>query len=460
VADDTPGRSLTQQLAHYWADARFEDLPAATVELAKLFLLDTLAACVAGAGTEVVRIALATAHAAAERQDGSAPVWGASRTLPAPLAAMVNGTSAHALELDDFGGCGHSGAVVIPAIGALAAGRRVSGREFLVALVCGYDIAARTLEGAGGYRRVNDLGWHSTGVFGSFGAAAAAARILRLEPARFADALGIAGTFTGGIWAFLRDGAMTKRFHPGKASENGLMAAMLAANGMSGPGEVLDAPWGGLFSTYAPQVASPRQTLAGLGADFLISRSGIKPYACCRGLHSAVDAMRTLIAQAGASSADIVGVEIAGNEQYALQFDRPRVSSLLEAQFSAQYTVAVTAVLESAGLDAFSPLQSEHPEVARLMACVRVLAGRTLRIGEYPPVRLRLADGRILETQVNSPRGAPDNPLSLAEVRAKAGLLIDPVLGAGRSGLLADAIASLEAVDDVREMLRLCVPSA
>jgi 2-methylcitrate dehydratase PrpD len=170
--------------------------------------------------------------------------------------------------------------------------------------------------------------------------------------------------------------------------------------------------------------------------------------------------MRTLIARAGASSADIMEVEIAGNEQYALQFDRPKVSSLLEAQFSAQYTVAVTAALESAGLDAFSPLQSEHPEVARLMACVRVLAGRTLRIGEYPPVRLRLADGRILETQVNSPRGAPDNPLSLAEVRAKAGLLIGPVLGARRSGLLADAIASLEAVDDVREMLRLCVPSA
>ena len=135
------------------------------------------------------------------------------------MAAMVNGTSAHALELDDFGGCGHSGAVVIPAVCALAGRHSFSGKEAITALVAGYDLAARTLEGAGGYRAVQDLGWHSTGICGSFGAAAASAKLMKLDAERFADALGVAGTFTGGIWAFLADGAMTKRFHPGKASE-------------------------------------------------------------------------------------------------------------------------------------------------------------------------------------------------------------------------------------------------
>ena len=99
-----------------------------------------------------------------------------------------------------------------------------------MALLAGYDLAARVLEGAGGYRPHNDLGWHSTGTCGSFGAAAAAARSLGARSLdRFADALGIAGTFTGGIWAFLADGAMTKRFHPGKAAENGLSAALAGA---------------------------------------------------------------------------------------------------------------------------------------------------------------------------------------------------------------------------------------
>lgn len=458
VRDARSDPTLTQGLAQFWAGARYEDLPARTVELAKLFLLDTVAAGIAGASTEVVGITLAAAQAAAERRGGSAPVWGRSESLPAPLAAMVNGTSAHALELDDFGGCGHSGAVVVPAIGALAASRPVSGKEFLVSMVCGYDIAARTLEGAGGYRRVNDLGWHSTGVFGSFGAAGAAARLLQLDARRFADALGIAGTFTGGTWAFLRDGAMTKRFHPGKAAENGVTAALLAANGMTGPAEVLEAPWGGLFSTYVREVQCQEATLAALGSEFLISRSGIKPYACCRGLHSAVDAMLMMMAEAGVSSSAISDVAIDGNEQFARQFDRPEVASLIEAQFSAQYVVALTAALGSCGLDGFLPLRTDHPEVARLMRRVRVFSTRSMALGEYPPVRMWLADGRKLERQVNSPRGAPDNPLSAGEVREKAGALMKPVLGPDRCHGLIEAISSLERADDVRDVLGGCVP--
>src|SRR5262249_56271649 len=103
-------------------------------------------------------------------------------------------------------------------------------------------------------------GRRCTGTCGSFGAAAAAAKMLGLDPERFADALGIAGTFTGGIWAFLADGAMTKRFHPGKAAENGLSAALLAQAGMTGPRQVLEAQWGGLFSTYTPAIPPPATT--------------------------------------------------------------------------------------------------------------------------------------------------------------------------------------------------------
>jgi 2-methylcitrate dehydratase PrpD len=240
--------TLTESLASYWAAARFEDLPSDTVALAKGFLIDTLAAGIAGSRTDVVDAALKAAQSAAESA-GSGTVWGRSEKLPAPMAAMVNGTSAHALELDDFGGCGHSGAVVIPAVLALAGRTTFTGKEALNALVAGYDLAARILEGAGGYQPHNDLGWHSTGTCGSFGSAAASAKLLGLDAGQFADALGIAGTFTGGIWAFLADGAMTKRFHPGKAAENGLSAALLAQAGMSGPRMVVEAEWGGFFST-------------------------------------------------------------------------------------------------------------------------------------------------------------------------------------------------------------------
>ena len=112
------------------------------------------------------------------------PCCGAATTLlPAPQAALVNGTASHALELDDFGGCGHSGAVVVPVVCALVGRGGISGREALMGLLAGYDLAARVLEGAGGYRPHNDLGWHSTGTCGSFGAAAAAARMLQTRRA-------------------------------------------------------------------------------------------------------------------------------------------------------------------------------------------------------------------------------------------------------------------------------------
>jgi 2-methylcitrate dehydratase PrpD len=457
-----PGRAvqatLVEQLAHYWSRARLEDVPEATVELAKRFLIDTLAAGIAGAGSAVAEAVLRAARAAAECSSGSAGVWGRHARLPAPKAALVNGTAAHALELDDFGGCGHSGAVVVPVVLAMTALRRSSGREALLALLAGYDVAARVLEGAGGYRPHNDLGWHSTGTCGSFGAAAAAARILGLDAAAYADALGIAGTFTGGIWAFLADGAMTKRLHPGKAAENGACAALLAQAGMTGPRQVLEAPWGGFYATYAGASATPQLALAGLGTEFRIARSGIKPYACCRGLHAGIDALWQMMQELEATGADIARLVVHGNAQFCRQFDRVAPTNLLEAQFSMQYALAVAAVSGRATLDQFEPLRTSHPEVQRLMAATELLADRSIPAGDYPPLEIALADGRRLERHVRFAKGAPENPLSAAEHATKTTSLIDAVLGASRRRAITAAVERLETLDDVQDLASLLGP--
>ena len=454
------GGSLTESLANYWSAARYEDLPPETVRLAKRFLIDTLAAGIAGAHTEVVDAALAAAQVSVEATTGSATLWGRTEKLPAPMAAMVNGTAAHALELDDFGGCGHSGAVVTPAICALAGRLSFGGKEAITALVAGYDLAARTLEGAGGYRPVNDLGWHSTGICGSFGAAAASAKLMGLDAERFADALGVAGTFTGGIWAFLADGAMTKRFHPGKAAENGLSAALLAQAGMTGPRKVLEAEWGGFYSTYAKGIATPEATLAGLGKEFRIARSGMKPYACCRGLHACQDAILELMPELGISSSQIAGMVVHGNDQYRLQFDRVEVDNLLEAQFSIQYALAVGATSGRGTLDQFTPLRTAEPEVQRLMRATKVLADRAVKPGEYPPLELVLSDGRRIERHIRFAKGAPERPLSDDELGVKVASLLEPALGAARSRELTDCVAGLESVKDFRDLVRLLVPES
>ena len=453
-------RTLTETLADYWSAARYEDLPPDTVRLAKRFLIDTLAAGIAGAKTDVVDAALGAAQSAVEARSGSAALWGRPETLPAPMAAMVNGTAAHALELDDFGGCGHSGAVVTPALCALAGRVSFSGKEAITALVAGYDLAARTLDGAGGYRPHNDLGWHSTGTCGSFGAAAVSARLLGLDAERFSDALGVAGTFTGGIWAFLADGAMTKRFHPGKAAENGLTAALLAQSGMTGPRQVLEAEWGGFFSTYARGIAAPEVTLAGLGREFRIERSGMKPYACCRGLHACQDALFDLMHELGVDSTQIAGMVVHGNDQYRRQFDRLEIGGMLDAQFSIQYVLAVGATSGRGTLDQFSPLRTNEPEVQRLMRATTVLADRTVKPGQYPPLEIILSDGRRMERFIPFAKGAPERPLTDAELKVKTDSLLVPALGAARAKELTDTIAGLESVQDFREVIRLLVPQA
>jgi len=452
---DAAAGTLIEQAADYWSTARYEDVTPEAVRLAKRFLLDTLAAGIAGSGSDVVEVAIAAARAGTESSSGSAILWGRDATLPAPQAALVNGTSSHAYELDDFGGCGHSGAVVVPVVMALTGRGGISGRDALMSLLAGYDLAARTLEGAGGYRRHNDLGWHSTGTCGSFGAAAAAARLLKLDSARFADALGIAGTFTGGIWAFLADGAMTKRFHPGKAAENGLSAALLAQAGMTGPRQVLEVKWGGFFSTYAPGIATPEATLDGLGKEFRIDRSGMKPYACCRGLHACIDALFQIMQETGADAQAIRRMIVHGNAQFCLQFDRPEPVNLLDAQFSMPYGLAVAAISGRATLDQFLPQRTAEPEIRRLMAATTLLADRTIKIGEYPPLEVELADGRRIERHVLYAKGAPQNPLSDAELDAKVAALIDPVLGASRRREIAAAVAGLEQLSDARTLARL-----
>jgi 2-methylcitrate dehydratase PrpD len=439
--------SLSTQLAEHWAGARFEDLPPEIVHAAKRFLLDTLAAGVAGGRTSVVD-SVVQAMQAGGSGSGEAVLWGRSETLAPAAAALVNGTAAHALELDDFGGCGHSGAVVVPAVCSLAQRYPVSGAQALLAIVAGYDLAGRVLEGSGGYRPHNERGWHSTGTCGSFGAAAASAVVLKASPDVFVQALGIAGTFTGGTWAFLADGALVKRFHPGKASETGVSAALLAQAGLTGPRQVLDAAWGGFYNTYAPGFATPERAVAGLGEKFFIMRSGIKPYACCRTIHSCLDAVLEIVGAAPGGSSSIAALIVHGNAQTRRQFERTDVRNLLEAQFSMPYCLAVAADSGRATLDQFEPLRTADAEIQRLMALTEIRTDRVLGPTDYPSLEVVFKDGRREYRDVPFAKGAPEAPVGDAELIDKAMSLLGPALGTDIAQQVIDAVWSLERCAD------------
>jgi 2-methylcitrate dehydratase PrpD len=451
--------SLTERLAGYWSSARYEDLPDNVVAVAKSVLLDTLSVGVRGAESEAAVATRKGIANALECSSGSASLWGTRSTLPPSAAALVNGTATHSYEFDDFGGCGHSGAVVVPAVCAVAEKVHADGRSVLVALVAGYDVAARITLGAGGYRAHNDRGWHSTGTCGTFGAAAGAASILGLDQERFTSALGIAGSFAGGVWAFLVDGAMTKRFHPGRAAENGVTSAQLAEGGLVGPRYILDAAWGGFYGTYAGPDATPEATVEALGKEFRILQSGQKPYPCCRGLHSSVEALLDIIEEHKIGGDDIERMIVHGADRTVRQFAKRDVQTLLDAQFSMPYSLAVVAATGRAGLDEFLPPRMDDARVLALMDRVEIVPDRKLGPYDEPDLEVRGRNGQVWLRHVPVARGAPARPLEGEHLLRKDKSVAIPVIGQRQFDALQEAVMTLEKVSDFRQITELLRPA-
>ncbi len=451
--------SLTERLAGYWSGARYEDLPQPVVAMAKSVLLDTLAVGVRGAESEAAAATRKGISSALECSSGSASLWGTQLSLPPSAAALVNGTASHAYEFDDFGGCGHSGAVVVPAVCAMAERVHADGRSVLMALAAGYDVAARVTLGAGGYRAHNDLGWHSTGTCGTFGAAAGAARVMGLDADRFTSALGITGSFAGGVWAFLVDGAMTKRFHPGRASENGVSSALLAESGLVGPRYILEAAWGGFFGTYAGTVATPDATVEALGREFRILQSGQKPYPCCRGLHSSVEALLDLMQEHKFGGDDIERMIVHGADRTVRQFAKREVVTLLDAQFSMPYSLGVVAATGRAGLDEFHPPRAGDARVRALMDRVEIVPDRKLGPYDEPDLEVRGRNGQVWLRHVPLPRGAPARRLEGEHLLRKDEAVAVPIIGQRQFDALHEAVMTLEKCADFRQVTALLRPA-
>ena len=439
-ADSSP----SEVLAGFTANLDLAEVPDDVVAYARVLMLDLLGAALAGVETEETRAMLSAARGFAPTS-GPCAIWGTTGTTTAAAAALVNGVIAHAQELDDFGGADHSGAVVVPAVLAVAEAEGITdGATALAAVIGGYDVALRVLDAMGGYRAHNSGGgWHSTGTCGSFGAAAAAARMLGLDTERTAWALGIAGSFTGGIWAYLADGAMSKRYHPGRAAEIGVTAAYMARAGFTGPTRVLDAPWGGFLATYGRGVERPEELTRDLARPYRIMRSGIKPHAACRGLHSALDVVLGLRAAHRFTAADVEAVEIGCSRANMLSLADTDPRTRLAAQMSMPYGIGVALVTGRAGLEEFEDRRINDPEVRAVMGRAVMSHDPGHDDDTEPDVAVVLADGRRFEGHVPIGLGDWRNPLTTAQVVEKYESLAPRVLADADVAALRDAVFAL-----------------
>lgn len=450
---DTP----VDRLARFVSSLDYDALPASVVAKAKIHIADTLGAALAGARSDEFAISVKSLRPA-----GPVPLWGTGLAASTRDAAILNGCAAHAFELDDSGGCDHSGAVVLPALFSALheIGRPMDGKRMITAVVAGYDAGRRVLEATGGYDAHNSLGWHSTGTCGTIGAAAACANLLGLDAAATRDAITLATSFSSGLWAFIHDGSQAKKLHAGRAGEGGLLAALLASNGFAGPSRVFDDVWGGFFKSYNQSACQPELLAEGLGEVWKVNRAVLKPYASCRGAHSAVDALEDLLSETGQKASDIQQIDLRMSAMLKDMCGAKVGTTMAPTQMSLPYALAARCIFGTAGLQAYTEERRYHPEVHAMMDRIDVAIDDSMDAMAEPVVTLRFKDGTTVERMVPRATGSAERPMHASAIEAKFRELAAMSLPSDRVDTLWHAVGSLEQVKSCSELEALMAGNA
>jgi 2-methylcitrate dehydratase PrpD len=439
--------AAAQELGAFVAAVRCERLEPWLAAKAKDHLLDTIGVACAGSSEPTVRVLarLVGEWGGAAR----ASVIGSALRLPAPKAAFLNAAAARIHTFDDTHEAGpiHPGNAVIGA--ALAATEQVGapGATLLAAIVAGYEVATRVSRafGPGHY----GAGFHGTGTCAPFGAAAAAARAFGLDARRTTAALALAGEAASGYRQYQVDGSLLDTALNGaRGAELGVVAAEMAAAGLTGPPGILDGRWGLVRLVGG---GDPAALTAGLGEAWEFRSTVIKPYASCRFTHGPVQALRA----SGLDPADVTGVEIATFRTSCEVSDRPDPQSATEAVLSHQVAAALALFGRPILPETYLALDNG---VRDLAARVRVRHDPSLDAA-YPArwphrITVDLADGSrrvLLSEQPPAATGAAVGEKFLA--------LASPVLGRRRAAALTAATAALERLPEVRRLAALLAPA-
>jgi len=413
-------QSVSEILADKVAALRPDAIPATVRERAEQLLVDVIGLCVAARGTDYVR-----AVVSASDTGGGCTAIGHSATYDAGTAALVNGTAAHGEDFDDTfeGGPVHSSAVVVPAV--LAACERFGrdGRAALAGIVSGVEAICRLSMVIP--KAIHKAGFHPTSVLGTIGAALAASKAMGLDRRQTVDALGIAGSMSGGIIEYLAEGAWTKRMHPGWAAKAGLTAARLGQTGFLGPRTVLEGAHG-LFHGFARSVEGDYGVVtSGFGEKWFMDGITFKPYATGTMNQPYVDCALRL-AKRGIRAEDVTEVLCETAEGYVHRLWEPlaskhRPANAYAAKFSTPFNIAVALVTGGAGLGAFTEETAKDERILALASRVRYVVDPK---NPYPKaytghVRMTLTNGQVVEERQPHIRGGAHEPLTRTEIEAK-----------------------------------------
>jgi len=450
----------TRRLAEFSASLTYQDIPLPIVDKAKDVILDTIGVGLGGAGARSSRILLDMVSQFGGVEEST--IFAHPDKTSCRDAALVNGAMAHALELEEAQTLpGHPAVAVLPAALAIAERHHLSGRELITAFVAGYDVHCRLAHGS--IHTAMELGWHFTSVCGVFGAAAAVGRLLRLDPRHMAYALGLAGSQAAGNLLSETDGTLAKRLQPGLAAQGGIISALLARKGYTGPVNLFEAPRG-FYDMYAREY-DLNTVVEDLGDRFELAKSSLKIYPCCSFVHAAVDAALALVHGCGLTHADIHTIQAKvtspAYSQACQPLDEKRSpQNPVFAQFSLPFFVAMAICRGAIDLDPVDEQTLADPEILALSGKVVPVNDPDLeqeynQTGRLPVVITAVTHGgHSYRRRVVFPKGSPQNPLSREEVQRKFEHFASQVLSPGAVKDIVEMVSNLEQLDDVADLCR------
>lgn len=425
-------KATEERIARFIVETKDEAVPPEALRTAGDAAFDCVGVALAGAAQPLGKMMLEMT-----REEGGNPeatVIGGGLCTSRTMAALANGTLAHALDYDDMGSFGHPSAVLLPPVLALGEKLGASGREILTAYVIGFEVGAN-LSAASHYVQT-ERGFHSTVLFGTMGATAAAARLLKLSVEQSVMAFGIAGSMPAGV--VQNFGTMVKPLHAGMAARNGVLAALLARKGYVGTDAIFRSRLG-FFSTYVGEGNYDLdKAVNGLGNPFRLQDTlVVKKYPCCGTTHSALDSVLSLMREDNLSFQDIAEVTVEGLPYLSHVLLYPQPKQGLNGKFSVHYNVAAAILDGKVAIDSHSDRMLHRPLVKEALAKVHVEVQsrwdpRYTAAPTETPVTIRLKDGRVLTRSTNrhTMHGTPKDPLREDELVSKfesnAGLTLAP----------------------------------
>ncbi len=443
--------NATQQLARFAVDLNYRGIPAEVIDRAKACILDTLAVTLYGSTKPWSRTVSRMVRDLGIR--GRSTVLGGGWQSQPAQATLANGVMAHAFELDNVrqpGSGVHPGATAFLPAFAMAEEKKADGKSLLVAFVAACEVLSRIGVAAG--NSLERRGFHAPALTGTFGGAVAAGRLLGLNERQMVNALGIAGSYSGGLIEFSRcqEGAMIKRLHLGKAAEGGVTAALLASRGFAGPESVLEGKFG-FCRTFSD---SPKLSYLThrLGEKFETLNICIKRCACHINAHAPIEALQKLREEIGFEPQDVREIVVGGIEKLVTHHAIYQPKDLMMAQYSIPFCVALSLYFDPTDPDSFDDKKLKDKNLLAMMRKIRLNTDREIEQKGWDRaarVTVDLRNKQRHSAMVVHFSGTPRNPLSRLEVEDKARKLTRGILSERQLELLFDTVLRLEKITDV-----------